>query len=749
MATSSQPASPGIIIFGSFEYHIATGTLRKYGTRIRLQGQPLQILSQMLSRPGVVISRDELQKLLWSGTTFVDFEQGLNAAVNKLRQALGDSADQPRYIATEPGLGYRFIAPIQTVAAKPILEMLSQGTGQLSPDRPGNRQPTVFAPLPHPLDPPPNSHRARRIMIVSGSALLVAGMALVAWRGSRPMVSSSETVRFRIPVPNGVKLSGSQTFSLSPDGNTLVYLAQTNDGVLRLWAQSLRDLEPRMLPGTESSADPPAFWSPDSRFVVFCSNEKLKKVDLIGSPPQIIASVSSVVLGGTWNREGMIVFGTETLGIMRTSAEGGQVTPLTRIDTARGERVHAFPTFLPDGRHFLYSRLSSLAGNSGVFVRSIDLKPEDPDLRLLVRTPHSAQFVPGANGNGILLFQREDTLWAQALDTSRLELIGEPKKVVDQVGSTRASGYFASSMNGRLIYRSALSEIGQLSWFDRLGRRTATVGESFFLDAAPVLAPQGDRFVMSKYDLDNPDIWIYDLARDVSQRMTVDPGLDVSPIWSRDGKWIVFSSGRAGHYDLYRIGTTGGSHEELLYASPDNKFASSMTPDGQFLLYSTRVDGANPDIWLLPLEADGKRIPMPVVQTSASETAGIISPDGRWLAYVSDESGKPEIYLQPFSPSTNSSARTKVLLSREGGNMPRWRSDARELFYRALDGTLMSIAVGAGASLQPGSPQPLFRLASYRWDVASDGNSFLVSVPVEQTVPPFTVVLNWTAEWKK
>jgi len=469
-------------------------------------------------------------------------------------------------------------------SSKPVIEMVPAQSSAKADD-----------PAPAAAEMPPAL--PRRILTPRTAAAL--GIALVAitgiaavvrFVGSRPAASTSnaQTVRFRVAIPEGMQLSGSQTFSLSPDGRKLVYLARAAGGPLRLWAQSLDSLEPRVLPGADTGSDAPVFWSPDSKFVVFYGSEKLQKIDFSGNPPQVICPAPSTVLGGSWNRDGTIIFGTETPGIMVVAANSGKAVPLAARNAARGERVVGWPTFLPDGRHFLYSRLSSIPGKSGAFVGSLESKPDEQDPKQLVATPFSAQFVASANVNGTVLFQREATLWAQAFDTSRLQLTGEAKPVAEHLGGFRAFGFFSSSPAGTLVHRNAVATIGQLYWFDRRGERVAAVGQPYdFWDAGPVLSPEGTRIAAAKFEAENVDIWVNDLARDVSQRITFDPAIDEVPIWAPDGKRLVFRSGRAGHYDLYQIGAGGEGREELLYASSQNKYATSWSADGRYLLFTT------------------------------------------------------------------------------------------------------------------------------------------------------------------
>ena len=293
--------------------------------------------------------------------------------------------------------------------------------------------------------------------------------------------------------------------------------------------------------------------------------------------------------------------------------------------------------------------------------------------------------------------------------------------------------------------------MGQLAWFDRLGKRLAEVGQPFDLwDISPEISPDGTKFAVTKFEGGNIDVWVHNLARDVTQRITFDPAIDQFPIWSPDGKRIVFSSSRAGHYDLYIIGANGEGREELLYASSENKIPTSWSADGRFILFDTEAGSAKSGIWVLPMEGTGKHTPAPLVHTRANERQGVFSPDSRWIAYESNASGKPDVYVQPFAfPPTRSEDGPRVLLSRGGGMVPHWRADGKELLYSAPDGTLMSAAMTTVGALHPGVPQSLFHLGGFWWDATADGNQFLVGVPVEQGVPPFTVVLNWQTEWKK
>ncbi len=725
---SGQPIPSERYCFGPFEFDTAATELRKHGIRLRLRGQPLEVLSVLLERPGEITTRRQLQQRLWSETTFVDFDHGLNAAMNKLRQSLGDSAERPHYIETLPGEGYRFIGRVEVPQSLPA---------RLKPPDP------PFVEI--------IRHRSwpKWVGVGFGTALL----ALAFWIGrtsralDAPGAGERGRILFQMSIPERLELSSSQTFSLSPDGRTLVYLARSAGESFRLWAQSLDQLEPDPLPGTEvTGGDPPVFWSPDSKFVAYYSAERLMKVDLQGNPPRVICRVPSVVLGGSWSPQGAIIFGTETQGIMRVSAAGGEPVQLTIRDTSKRERVHGWPTFLPDGHRYIYSRLSPVAANNAVFARSLDAKPSEPDLARLVDTTTAAVLVTPERGakNSILLFLREGTLWSHTLDAAKLVVLDQPRRVTSDVGSARAFGFFAASQNARLVYRNTPPDMVQLAWWDRRGHQLKTVGEPAPLDSvfSPVLSPDGTRFVTSQYEKGDFDIWVYDLNRGGGQRITFDPSLDIAPIWSRDGNRILFSSGRSGRFDLFQIDPASGTSESLLYSSGQNKYPTSISPDGRFLLFSSLTERNNFDVWALPLEGAGKRVASPLIATDADERSAAISPDGSRVAFVSNESGRPEVYVQPFKPGGVTGV-PKTLVSDRGGENPRWRADGRELYYWLPDRTLASVSFADADTLRPGVAQRLFRLPGARWDSAGDGTRFLVGEPKERAVAPFTVVLNW------
>jgi eukaryotic-like serine/threonine-protein kinase len=601
----------------------------------------------------------------------------------------------------------------------------------------------------------------------SFAAVFLVAFAAVSFLYFRAKpTTSSEAIHLQI-VPTAKPSVGS-LFAISPDGRKLVFMAAGSDGDASLWVRGLDSAETRPLPGTASPA--PVFWSPDSRYVAFWTGTQIKKIAISGGPAQTLCNYRNLVIGGSWNRDGTILFGSNTpgLGLMRISASGGSVYPVTTTVAARQETSHKYPLFLPDGRHFLYWRNSRIPENNGLYVGSLDAKPEEQDLRQLMTVTHGTAYVlSGDSHQGQLLFLREGMLLAQSFDDKRMQLAGEPVAVADRVGSMIDSGYFSVSTNGILVYRSGgVSPFSQPSLFNRKGESLGTLGASgIYLGLA--LSPDGSQAAASLVDMNrySQDIWLLNTLRGISTRFTFDKSSNHNPIWSPDGSRIAFASDRdGGVYNLYQKMSSGVKTEELLLKSGENKQPTSWSPDGRFLLYGSQNGKTKGDLWVLPLEGDRK--PIPFLRSEFNEFDAHFSPDMRWIAYVSDESGGNEIYVQALSKtSAGNSVETggKWLVSKGGGIGPRWRGDSKELYYTSADGNIMVVEVAAGTAFQAATPKPLFKLpyqsfaissisemASVDCDVSADGNRFLLlSDAVESSPSPFNLILNWTALLKK
>ena len=584
--------------------------------------------------------------------------------------------------------------------------------------------------------------------------VVLAPVAFIHFREKPP--APAEPVRFDISPPGRGTIS---VFELSPDGRQLAFAAAGADGVPSVWIRSLDSTEARRLSGSESTQLTTFFWSPDSRYIAFGDGGKLRKMDVSGGAAETLCEISGAVLGGSWNRAGVIIFGTNHTGLMRVSANGGPASPLTTLDSSRGEQLHDFPEFLPDGRHFIYHRTSSELENNGVYVDSLNAKLEERGSKRLLSTLSDASYAPSSDTSaGQLLFVRDGALMAQPFDAQHLEFSGEPVAVASHVDTFRNHGFFSASTNGVLVYSTGgAAKTFQPTWFDRQGKVLGTVGEPGDF-ASLSLSPDGKGAAVSRID-SGIALWLLDFSRGTSERFTFGSASAAVGIWSPDSSRIIFSYYGNGVSDLYQKPASGARDEGLLLKSNENKIPTSWSRDGRFLLYTVEdPKTARGALWVLPLGGDKK--PFPFLHTGFDSDYGRFSPDGRWVAYQSDESGRNEIYVRTFTPDSPSAAATrggKWLISTEGGSEPRWGDDGKELYYLAADGKLMSVEIATNSVFQAGVPKALFRTplpprsaVRESWDVTPDGKRFLLLAPVGPSGPaPLTVVLNWQAGLNK
>ena len=540
-------------------------------------------------------------------------------------------------------------------------------------------------------------------------------------------------MRFIIPVPEKQALLSS---SVSPDGRRLVFCVSAA-GKQQLWTRQLDSLTAQPLPGTDKANPAPVFWSPDSRYIGFFTDQKLKKMELSGGIAQTIADAPNP-RGGSWNRIGVIVFSPNAMGpLYRVSATGGEMTQITTLDESRQETSHRWPFFLPDGRHFLYLARSSQIENTAIYVGSLESK----ETKRLISADSGVAYGPP----GYLLFSREGTLMAQPFDADKLQVMGEASPVAERVYLYPGYPSFSISNTGVLVYMTG-GPTNQLTWFDRSGKQLGTVGQPGRYRVFR-LSPDEKRVAVVRIDPPavRSDIWVIELTRGVASRLTSDPGDDIAPEWSPDGSRIAFSSNRDGKFDLYeKLSSGAGSDEELLKSS-EAKFMNCWSADGRYILYESIGVNSKSDIWVLPMF--GERKPYPFLKTEFNERSASFSPNGRWVAYTSNETGIFEVYVREFQGSGG-----KWQVSTVGGTFPRWRWDGKEIFYTS-GGKLMSVDVNAsGSRFEPGVPRLLFdkNIENDYYDLTRDGQRFLVRVPVEEiSSPPITVVLNWTADLKR
>ncbi len=604
------------------------------------------------------------------------------------------------------------------------------------------------------LESTPESAPVKRPWLAWSIAALffvaLASVSFVHFREKPP--ATAEAMKFHILLHEKVSLDWGSSFAVSPDGRRLAFAAAGADGVVRLWIRALGSLEARPLDGTESGHIAPFFWSPDSRSIAWGTEGKLKRIDIAGGLAKTICDIPDFAMGGSWNRDGVIIFGVYQQGpLQRVPAAGGVASPLTRLDPSRHVTAQYFPIFLPDGRHFLYWQDSTIPENRGVYIGSLDSKPEQQDSRKLLSAAFwPCVYVPSRDsGRGRILFLNDQTLLAQEFDDKQPETVGDAVPVAAGVGSYAGGSQFSASTNGTLIYESGEAAIKRdLVWMDRSGNQlepAASAAEYTHFR----LSPDEKSVVFSRVVDNNCDIWVLDLRRNVSSKLTHDPAVDDSPIWSPDGSRIAWSSHRSGESSVYSIAATGAGQEELLTKTgKPGAYVTDWSQERKAVLYYRPGERDSTDLWIAPQYGDKK--PFPYFQSQFNKYHAMFSPDGRWIAYVSDESGRNEVYVQDF-PLTNERKRQ---ISSGGGADPQWRKDGTELFYLAADRKLMAVPVRMGATtFEPGMPKALFSIpgtsVSRTYAPTRDGQRFLVArSPGGDTASFFTVILNWQAGLK-
>ncbi len=604
--------------------------------------------------------------------------------------------------------------------------------------------------------PPAVVRRKNRETLAWVTAIIAASAAAIAiaaaLRSADRARQLDQPLHASIVMPENTAVRG---VALSPDGRRLAFVARDASGQSHLWIRELDSYIVTPLAGTESSSFP--FWSPDGRSVAFFADGKLKKIDASGGPSQVICDAPEA-RGGSWGREGVIVFAKVVDGpIYRVPASGGAPTVLTKLDRKRGETSHRWPFFLPDGRHFLYLVANFASPNAvpgmGVYVRSLDSNEE----RLVSPARSSVAFAPATPGGseGSILFVNDGNLMAQPFDAGTRRVAGEPVPIAESIQYFPQTQYglFSSSSAGELVYQArAASGVSQLLWLDRSGRQIGTLG-SPANQANPRISPDGNRVALDITDprSGNTDVWIYQASGGIPSRFTSNPSLDTTPAWSPDGSRIVFNSLRQGHPDLYEKNSNGAGDDEPILVSTRTKYPLDWSRDGRLILFRAIDENSNFELWYLPA---GQKEPVPYLKSTFGVSHGQFSPDQKWVAYASNESGTWEVYVAPFpGPGGN----WKV--SAAGGSEPRWRADGKELFYLAPDGKLMAVAVNEGPPFEAGAAAALFqtrrreRISAtdlFSYDVSADGQRFLVNSDVgEVASSPLNLVLNGTTGAKR
>ncbi|HEX6850929.1 MAG TPA: protein kinase [Candidatus Polarisedimenticolaceae bacterium] len=567
--------------------------------------------------------------------------------------------------------------------------------------------------------------------VAAASVAALVGVKLL----SRPAESPQLSTRFEMTRP--AKLQGMSWPMLAPDGRTIAFQGFGADGTGgMIWIRPLDAFEAYPLSGTEGAGRP--FWSPDSRHLAFFASGQLRKIPVAGGPTQMICECTGA--DGSWGIDGTILFdGSATDGIRSVPASGGVPTQVVPAGGEGQLRLAAWPRLLPDGRHFLFlgRERDDVSAENMILVGTLG----ETEHRALVPTKSRVDFA-----NGRLVYILQDTLVSQRLDMDRLEVRGDPVPIVSGIMASGGRANFSLSARGDLVYMAAAEQgRAELVWVDRSGKEIGKVGPpDRYLELA--LSPDGTRVAYGlSDDKGEPDVWVRDLRRNAVARITNQSGTDNWPVWSADGTQVYFASNRSGaKYLVYRRSATGTGPEDVIF-EPERGGAgpADVSTDGRHLTLVRSNTGAQFDIVTIP--ADGKGAPVSVAADKANEGAAQFSPDGRFIAYSSDESGRTEIYVQTFPPSGQ-----KWTVSNSGGFQPRWRADGRELFYLGADAEMTSVPLMLGSSFEAGLPETLFGTRvrtggtlTGLYDVTADGQRFLLNTPTGETAPtPFSVVLN-------
>jgi serine/threonine protein kinase len=603
-----------------------------------------------------------------------------------------------------------------------------------------------------PVAAPPSRERLWMVL----AALFLIGLAAVSAIHFREKPAATPLLRYTVAAPNKASV---HSLAISPDGRMAV-LATFIEGKRQLWLRQMDALQWQAMPGTDDARYP--FWSPDSRYIGFFAEGKLRKIAAGGGPSQTLCDAADG-RGGTWNRDDVIVFspaGAPTDGVLqRVPAAGGVPT----VILTPGTRV-LFPAFLHDGNHLLYTTAGMSAEQNGIYVVSLNGKEN----RRILADASGAVWVSPASGarNGHILFIRENNLMAQPFDAGSLQISGDVFPVAEGTGLTNGTYYVpvTASDTGVLLYSrsSASGTNAKGAWFDRSGKPLGPAGDLANL-AVPAISPDDKSVVFMRVQNGLPisDLWVRDLARGTETRFTNDPSVNWAAFWSPKGDRIVFSSNRGGTYNLYVKNSSGSEPEQILLKNGNNKLPSQWSQDGKFVVYLEVDPKSKYHIWVLPMEiAEQDRKPIPFLQTEFNEMMGQLSPNGHWMAYMSDQSGRREVYVRPFPH-----AEGQWTISAAGGDQPRWRGDGKELYFQAADGKLMSVPVtraveGPKPEFETDAPVTLFdaHIAptpnnnATQYDVTADGKRFLIATyaaGTDTSAPALNVVVNWNASAKK
>lgn len=717
---SVRTATVCVYSFDEFTLDVAARKLMRQGAPTSLPSRAFDALVYLVEHRERLVPKNELIEAIWTDVVVTD--DSLTHAISVLRRALADERSHPKYIETVPRRGYRFIGAVQT----------NEHAGEASLPR-ATRDPVSASTLGTAATAPSRRfHRAGPAWLSAGAAALVTLIAigaLYAWPApSRDVPPRSIWLSQGSPPGASIASGG----VLSPDGRYLAFVARDDTaGGSALWMRSLQSGSLERLAGTADAAKP--FWSPDSSRIGFFANGKLLTIDVAGRELRSVATVDVVVAGGTWSSDDTILFALWPSGLYSVPASGdGRAETVARLDRDARDIAFAWPQFLPDGRHFLYQIVSLDPARSGAYVGSLDA---NESVRLIAGNSAATFAAPGH-----VLYVENDILIAAEFDAERLELTGRASVLARDVSPPLLGvDNVVSAAAGLLAFQHGVKK-PNLAWFDREGQNVGALPLPTTL-FNPRLSPDQSRLVATSAVTSNPGLWLAHLTKPEVARLETDA---IAPLWAPDGRRIAFTA-RDG-FDLFVRDIDGAEAPRLLISDATIKLLGDWSPNGAEFVY-TRIDGdASFDLWIARADDGSAR---PLLATPANEMQARISPDGRWLAYASDESGALEVYVQRYPELGD-----KRQISVGGGGQPQWRADQRELFYLSTDRAITAVPIDASVGLAFGPPRPLFRAAvagnpadaRELYAAAADGSKFLLDGPVDEAPDrPITVIVDWAA----
>jgi len=745
------------IRFGVYEVDPRSGELRKAGTRIRMQDQPFKVLLALLEHPGEVVSRDELQRRIWPNESFGDFDHAVNLAISKLRAALGDSAEIPRYVETLPRRGYRFLAPVISPPAvsaskrNPLMLRSSQTARDcdLELKRVGEAGSQVAV---SGLAVTNRKMRERFAWTALALATFVAIGLAIGFILRRPRPSQPMRLTVEIGTNASLFTESGPSAILAPDGTHLALLASGTDQKPRIFIRALDQLQATVLPGTENARDP--FFSPDGQWLGFFADGKLKKISIHGGAPVTICDASTP-RGGSWGEDGEIVFApVPRAALFKVSSAGGTPQQLTALDGETGDLTHRWPQVLPGGKAVLFTSNTSTGSYEDAEIMVYSLS--SGQRKRVLHGGYYARYLR----SGYLVYMHGGTMFAMPFDPQRLEVTGQSAPVLESIVTNAGTGgaQFSFSDDGNLVYVSGgRAQNVSIYWMDRQGNftplRSAPDGY-----VNPAFSPDGKRLALEINDGKRSDIWVYEWERDTMTRLTFGGTYNIRPVWTPDGLRITYSSlDNSGKFDLNWKQANGAGDALRLTEGKNQMTALSWRPDGKVLAFFQLNAATSLDILTLPVEGSEESgwkpgEPQPFVNSAYNELEAAFSPDGRWLAYESDESGSFEVYVRAF-PGPGG----KWQISTFGGLCPKWSRNGKELFYSTEDGKIMVAAyVVSGDSFNADNPRPwspgqFSRARGYtsNFDLHPDGKRFAVlKAPAAGECAPgkVTFILNFFDE---